>query len=724
MYDSYNDRCSCKDVCDGTKRIVGCIPLQGICRPSKGYRGSPGPRGFRGPPGDDGPRGFRGPPGRCGGCGPKGCKGDTGPSGKCEGCGSKGCKGCKGDTGPKGCKGDTGPKGCKGDTGPKGCKGKDGKDGKQGPHGDTGPPGPPPRPGPPCCVPPHTEYTGCCKPFKVMSPFIKLNFIIYDGDEADCRDNDKSFAGEIKITATETPHGWLQCNGQSLDKKKHKTLYNALGAKYGEDRKSCFKVPDLRWKFPLHAGSCLCDLGKTGAGRVKLGVENLPCHRHKIHCAKQIGNDIDGEAKVDLSGYSVSMNDTGDIIAIGAIANDGVNGSDSGHVRVWKWNGTAWVQLGGDIDGEASGDQSGIVSMNATGTIVAIGAVINSGASGHVRVWKWNGTTWVQLGGDIDGEATGDQSGIVSMNATGTIVAIGAVINSGASGHVRVWKWNGTTWVQLGGDIDGEATGDFSGWSVSMNDTGTIVAVGAVTNSGVNGPVSGHVRVWKWNGTAWVQLGGDIDGEAAGDFSGWSVSINATGTIVAIGAIENDGVNGSDSGHVRVWKWNGTAWVQLGGDIDGEAVGDQSGWSVSMNAVGTIVAIGSTINNGSGPDSGHVRVWKWNCTSWVQLGGDIDGETTGDQSGWSVNMNSDGTVVAIGAVTTDGVNGIDSGRVRIWKWKCCNWYQVGCDIDGEKAGDQSGWSVSMNADGTKVAIGASQNDGNGNNSGHVRVYSV
>jgi hypothetical protein len=52
---------------------------------------------------------------------------------------------------------------------------------------------------------------------------------------------------------------------------------------------------------------------------------------------------------------------------------------------------------------------------------------------------------------------------------------------------------------------------------------------------------------------------------------GWSVSLNSDGTIVAIGAAFNDG-NGSNSGHVRVYQYNGSQWVQLGLDIDGEIV--------------------------------------------------------------------------------------------------------------------------------------------------------
>ena len=214
-----------------------------------------------------------------------------------------------------------------------------------------------------------------------------------------------------------------------------------------------------------------------------------------------------------------------------------------------------------------------------------------------------------QLGADIDGEAADDQSGSsVSMNAAGNRLAIGAQGNDGngtGAGHVKIYDWNGTAWIQLGADIDGEAAGDLSGCSVSMNAAGDRVAIGAQYNGGY----TGHVRIYDWNGTAWVQLGADIDGEAAGDVSGrgGTVSMNATGDKLAIGAQYNGG-NGASSGHVRIYGWNGTAWIQLVADIDGEAAGDNSG-IVSMNAAGDRVAIGATLNGGNGASSGHVRTY-------------------------------------------------------------------------------------------------------------------
>ena len=218
------------------------------------------------------------------------------------------------------------------------------------------------------------------------------------------------------------------------------------------------------------------------------------------------------------------------------------------------------------------------------------------------------------------------------------------------------------------------------------------------------------------------QIGQDIDGEASFDQSGQSVSINSVGDRVAIGAIGNDG-NGSNSGHTRIYQLSGSTWTQLGQDIDGEVAGDISGYSVSMNSVGDRVAIGATGNDNNGSNSGHTRIYQLSGSTWTQLGQDIDGEAVSDRSGFSVSMNSVGDRVAIGATLNDG-NGSNSGHTRIYELSGSTWTQLGQDIDGEAADDQSGYSVSMNAAGDRVAIGANLNDGNGNNSGSVRIFNL
>ena len=92
-------------------------------------------------------------------------------------------------------------------------------------------------------------------------------------------------------------------------------------------------------------------------------------------------------------------------------------------------------------------------------------------------------------------------------------------------------------------------------------------------------------------------------------------------------------------------------WVQLGADTDGESAADRSGYSVSLSSDGLTVAIGAPLNDGNGSNSGHVRIYNYDTgtSTWTQVGSDIDGELSGDISGCSVSMSSDGSTVAIGA---------------------------------------------------------------------------
>ncbi len=180
-----------------------------------------------------------------------------------------------------------------------------------------------------------------------------------------------------------------------------------------------------------------------------------------------------------------------------------------------------------------------------------------------------------------------------------------------------------------------------------------------------------------------TQIGSDLNGEAGGDESGVSVSIDSDGDRIAIGANLNDGT-GTDAGHVRVYEYSGGSWSQLGADIDGERAGDLFGVSVSLDSDGSHVAIGAEENDGRTLEEGatqvynnvgHVRVYQYSGGSWSQVGKDIDGKTNGDHTGVSVSLDSDGSHVAIGSPD----NG--KGHVRVYEYSGGSWSQLGADIN-------------------------------------------
>ena len=330
-----------------------------------------------------------------------------------------------------------------------------------------------------------------------------------------------------------------------------------------------------------------------------------------------------------------------------------------------------------------------------------------------------------QLGSTIPGENFRDEFGnSVALSADGTILAAGAPYsndNGTRSGHVRVFKYtligNTMYWVQIGADIVGEAAEDQSGYSVAISDDGSIVAIGAINNDG-NGPNSGQVRMFKNINGTWTQMGSDVDGQNGGDKFGFSVSLTGNGNTVAVGAI--GGSVNSGKGYTNIYVNTGSLWQYHWG-LSGASSGMQEGRFSSLNADGTTLAAGSWFSNANGSQSGHARVWKRVGTTVSQVGTTIAGEAAGDAAG-TVSLSDDGTVLAVGASGNDG-NGTSAGHVRVFKNISGTWTQIGSDIDGEYANDISGRYITLSGDGNTVAICATNNPGIVSGGyGHVRVY--
>jgi hypothetical protein len=110
--------------------------------------------------------------------------------------------------------------------------------------------------------------------------------------------------------------------------------------------------------------------------------------------------------------------------------------------------------------------------------------------------------------------------------------------------------------------------------------------------------------------------------------------------------------------------------------------------------------------------------------AWSQIGQDIDGKAANDQSGCAVAMSNDGRTIVIGAPYNGG-NGVNAGLIHVYALNTTlkSWVQLGADINGRNVNDQLGFSVAMSGDGKIIAIGSPFSiNNNGVNAGHVRVY--
>jgi len=387
----------------------------------------------------------------------------------------------------------------------------------------------------------------------------------------------------------------------------------------------------------------------------------------------QIGQDIDGEAAGDQFGYDTSVSTSGDRLAVSGKFYDGINGVDSGYVKVYDIDNNSIIQLGDNIYGEGSNDKSGTsIALSADGNRLAISAENNTG------------------------------------------------INGAGSGHVRIFELQNNNWIQLGNDIDGDVAGDQSGYAIAFSKNGNTVSICSYRNDTTNND-AGQVRVFQFNGTDWIQLGASIYGTQNSDYLGRFMELSFDGLTMALSYKPFN-----SPGFVRVYQFKNTNWIQIGDNLEGEGFNDNFGVSLDLSNDGNILAVGASRNDGNGVDSGHVRVFQNSNSNWIQIGDDIDGDHADDFFGNSLDLSDDGLVLAVGASRSDGINGtnIDSGQVKLFEYSNAQWNQIGSSIYGEGVGDFFGYSLSLSLDSETLAIGGFRNDVNGTDSGHVRVFDL
>ena len=273
------------------------------------------------------------------------------------------------------------------------------------------------------------------------------------------------------------------------------------------------------------------------------------------------------------------------------------------------------------------------------------------------------------------------------MSSDGSIMAIGApgVVDYEDRGCVRVYIWNGSVWNQLGDDIYSFSPGgdiysndnprdDAFGTSVSLSNDGTVLAVGASYRNNQ----MGAVYTYQGNGSEWVGIHHVLYGAAIDNQYGESISLNGEGTLLAIGGAFNDGFGVTQRGHVTIHELQDNGSWYGAPILYGSGEGDNFGASVSMSDDGTRLVVGapaftdSVVYDDYGNIisglTGYVRVFERNGSSkdspWIQIGSDFIGQGEEGRCGDCVSINENGTIIAISASKHDNNTGAAEGYVR------------------------------------------------------------
>ncbi len=354
----------------------------------------------------------------------------------------------------------------------------------------------------------------------------------------------------------------------------------------------------------------------------------------------------------------------------------------------------------------------------------------------------------------------------VAVSNDGSTIAVSAFKESGIandptansaalSGAVYVYRKTNGIWSEVAylkaPNADDQ---DEFGYAIALSGDGNTLAVSTINEAssatGIDGnqldnlaPASGAVYLYVNSGSSW-QSQAYIKSSNSNlvDSFGFSVSLDSDGTTLLVGApgesssaqsINGDETDntGSLSGAAYVFELQNNQWAQTAylKSSNSDKL-DSFGYDVALSEDGLTVVVGSpgedsnaTSVNGdemdnSSDNSGSAYVFVHNGTTWAQdsylKASNSDSE---DQFGHSVDVNSDGTVIAIGAfneASDSEINGNESdnsasgaGAAYLFYKSQAGWQQEDyMKAVNSDASDKFGSDVQLSSNGKALVVGA------------------
>ncbi|MDB2647146.1 flagellin, partial [Pseudomonadales bacterium] len=442
--------------------------------------------------------------------------------------------------------------------------------------------------------------------------------------------------------------------------------------------------------------------------------------------AKHLGSngtatDIEksGEALTGTDSYGryTQLSDDGLTLMIGT-PNAGDNGPNSGRVDVYSWVDSNWAIKGGPFIGQASeylGTKAKISSDGDTLLIAQPGADDNGSNSGRIDLYAWNGTSWQAKGDPLLG--VNNEFGSVhlgsqtQLSSNGNVLVVGqnnASDNGYNSGRIDTYQWNGSDWVAKGSPFLGEEIYDELGrhFQISKDGNTLVVSNPRADNLGFR---SGRIDIFSWDGSSWQSRGSPILGASgnASDEFGQSFVLSESGDTLVIGNTGNR-ANGLNSGSVDVYKWDGSDWAAKGSPFLGN-INDSLGRKFKISADGNTLAIGNSrfedvnsINPVSGqPDNntGRVDVYSWTASGWQAKGQALLGQTSQELYGDYLDLSRDGNTLVVGNTNT-----YSHGAVEVYSWDGGTWQSLGDPITPLSQYNSASENFGLSADGQTLLI--------------------
>ena len=338
-----------------------------------------------------------------------------------------------------------------------------------------------------------------------------------------------------------------------------------------------------------------------------------------------LGNN--SRAANDKLGTGLAVSADGKMIVSGAPFGSSNNFIAAGYILIHEHQNGVWVQTNKLEPSVSATNLNGCASIaiSTDGQRIVVGfpyTTCYNGTTTHTLA----GTVivYVKVDGAWEEEAVLQSMNLapseffgssLDINADGTVIAVAAHGYNNKRGAVYVFKRPQNVWVgTIRLTASGATSADNLGSSVSISDTGDVIAVGAHLGTATFNK-AGKVYVYRETGTSWTESMVVAADPAANAYFGWSTDISGDGTKLIVGAY-NLAVNGlSGAGAAYIFTHNGSSWSQTIKIPATSERNGQVGYSVAISDNGLTALIGAP---GCGPTgnltAGGVWVFTLNST--------------------------------------------------------------------------------------------------------------
>ena len=276
---------------------------------------------------------------------------------------------------------------------------------------------------------------------------------------------------------------------------------------------------------------------------------------------------------------------------------------------LWEFNGTKWIQLiANGISGSPT-PRFGAVAWTDNSGNAYIFSGYNNGYF-YNDLWRFNGTSWIQvIGNRVSGSPAARSGAIVWTDNSGNAYVFGGYTYNNEDVYYNdLWRFNGTSWIQIiGNGIIGSPSARVGAASWTDNDGNAYLFGGyALIN---NNTFNYYNDLWVFIGNTWVQI----------------IANGATGSPSArfnpVSWTDNDGNAYIFGGNISsatflndLWKIDKTNWSQIyANSVDKILPRGRSG------AISWTDNLGNTYLFGGSGNSLYNDLWKYNGISWRKI---------------------------------------------------------------------------------------------------------